>query len=174
MLRAARQMLGMGQEGEMSTLLEWFSERCILYPETSYAQLVNDGNVCTAIFYMSPEMKTAFRRNGQFVMIDATCKTNRFGMQLVIFAGSNEIHKSAIFAIGLILTETIVMYKWFLGQCKKAVGRLPPFSPFSAAHLLRCLLTCPLLCLLLCGFCGLLLCQPCCPLLCLLLRLLPC
>jgi hypothetical protein len=117
-------MLGMGQEGEMAATLAWFEEQSIANPNTSYNRLVNDGNVCTGIFYMSAEMKSSLQRNGQFIMIDATCKTNRFGMPLVILAGSNEIHRSAIFAIGLIMTESIDMYKWLLGECKKAAGQL--------------------------------------------------
>jgi hypothetical protein len=123
MLRVSRQLLGMGQEGEMSALFDWFAEQSTSHPDTSYAQYVDDRNVCTAVFYMSTEMKSSLRRNGQFIMIDATCKTNRFGMPLIVLAGANEINKCAIFAIGLLMSETILMYKWFLGQCRKAVGQ---------------------------------------------------
>jgi hypothetical protein len=123
MLRAARQMLGMGQEGEMSAALAWFAEQCDTRPGTSYGQRVDDRNMCTGIFYMSPEMKASFTRNGQFIMVDATCKTNRFGMPLILLVGANEINKSAIFAIGLLMTESIEMYTWFLWECRKAVGQ---------------------------------------------------
>jgi hypothetical protein len=71
---------------------------------------------------MSGTMRSAFHRCGQFFNMDATYKTNRFGMQLVLLVGATEILSTAVFAMALILTESTASYNWVLGEVRTAVG----------------------------------------------------
>ena len=71
---------------------------------------------------MSKDMISTFRRSGQFILMDATCKTNRFGMPLVLLAGVNEIKKTVILALALIQVEDGESYMWVLQQVQKAIG----------------------------------------------------
>jgi hypothetical protein len=123
MLTRARMMLGMGEEGEVRTLQEWMEEQRTGNQDNHFDVRLDEHGVCCGLFFMSADMKASFLRNGQFVVIDSTCKTNRFGMQLVLLVGSNEILRTVIFAIGLLLTESGDAYTWLLQQVKKAVGQ---------------------------------------------------
>ena len=71
---------------------------------------------------MSKDMISTFRRSGQFILMDATCKTNRFGMPLVLLAGVNEIKITVILALALIQVEDGESYLWVLQQVQKAIG----------------------------------------------------
>jgi len=126
-------MLGMGRPGEVNELAEWFmsQERSASDPKSChFAIRVDDSNTCDGLFFMSMDMKTSFGRNGQFLIMDATCKTNRFGMQLVLLVGSNQILRTCIFGMALIATESAESYIWLLGEARKAVGTM-------LSHLIR-------------------------------------
>jgi hypothetical protein len=72
---------------------------------------------------MSAEMKAMLSRCGQFLVIDATCKTNRFGMMLVLLVGVNQIQRTVIFAVGLLARENTELYAWFMEKAKGNVGQ---------------------------------------------------
>jgi hypothetical protein len=78
----------------------------------------------TRLFYVSAGMVSSFRKHGQFIVMDATCKTNRFNMPLVLLVGLNDVRKSTIFAMGLVLVEDIVSYTWILNNVKTVMGKL--------------------------------------------------
>jgi hypothetical protein len=126
MLTRARQMLGMGQPGEVQALQQWFKKQENDEEEgglSGYSSVHHDdSNVCDGVFFMSGTMRSAFHRCGQFFNMDATCKTNRFGMQLVLLVGATEILSTAVFAMALILTESTASYNWVLGEVRTAVG----------------------------------------------------
>jgi hypothetical protein len=128
MLTRARQMLGMGQPGEVSALRDWFdlhgtADTTGDGPGYAHIGLEENTNVCDKIFFMSGSMKRAFINYGQFFNLDATCKTNRFGMQLIMLVGSNQIFGNAIFGMALVYTESIDTYTWVLEHLKRAVGQ---------------------------------------------------
>ena len=62
-------------------------------------------------------------RNGQFLLIDATCKTNRFGMMLILVVGVSQVMTSVLLAVGLLAKENIELYTWLLTQARVAVGQ---------------------------------------------------
>jgi MULE transposase domain len=123
MLTRARQMLGMGRPGEVSDLLEWFKQTDRSRPGGSFNFRCDDTSTCDALFFMSSEMKESFHRYGQFIVVDATCKTNRFGLQLVLLVGNNQITRTVIFGMALLAREDIPSYQWTLRQVRKAVGQ---------------------------------------------------
>jgi Zinc finger SWIM domain-containing protein 1/3, RNaseH-like domain len=102
----------------VNALVAWFQQQA----GASFSIRVDESNTCDAIFFMSQEMRAAFCRNGQFVVMYATCKTNRFGMQLVLLVGSNQIHGTATFAVGLLARANTESYTWLVNEVKKGVG----------------------------------------------------
>ena len=87
----------------------------------------------TRLFYTSRLMIKSFKKHGQFVVMDATCKTNRFNMPLVLLVGVDDTKATAIFGMGLILAEDIVSYIWILQAFKRAVGTT--IIAFTSPHL---------------------------------------
>lgn len=77
---------------------------------------------CDRVFFTSLHMMEDFRQFGQFMSIDATCKTNRFNMPLVFLVGSDSTNKTCIFGMGLIQQEDIDSYVWILDTFRTAVG----------------------------------------------------
>jgi hypothetical protein len=139
MLTRARQLLGMGQPGEVKALIRWFEEHHSVdngdgggYFNTD----MNDDRECNRIFFMSGEMRASFISYGQFFNLDATCKTNRFGMQLVLMVGSNQIFGNAVFGVALIATESYSAYTWILQQVKLAIGQYACTHLHSLPHAL--------------------------------------
>ena len=80
-------------------------------------------------------MMEQFKRYGQFVVMDATCKVNRFGMPLVLLVGVDDTHTTSIFGMGLIKVEDIESYTWLLSTFKQAVGT-PHSPPAPHSHLM--------------------------------------
>lgn len=74
------------------------------------------------VFFTSGLMMAQFKQYGQFVVMDATCKINRFGMPLVLLVGVDDTHTTSIFGMGLIKVEDIQSYIWLLSTFKQAVG----------------------------------------------------
>jgi hypothetical protein len=66
-----------------------------------------ESETCTRLFFASRTMVAAFRKTGQFITLDATGKTNRFNMPLVLLVGAGDTDKTAIFGMGLVLQEDI-------------------------------------------------------------------
>jgi hypothetical protein len=124
MLGVARKRAGLGQPGEVRQLLSFFREVQLGSPAAFFDSRLEDGtDRCDGVFFMSAEMKTMFIRCGQFLVIDATCKTNRFGMMLVLLVGVNQIQRTVILAVGLLAKENTELYTWFLDRAKSSVGQ---------------------------------------------------
>ena len=81
-----------------------------------------EAEVCTRLFYTSRLMMDSFRRHGQFISLDATCKTNRFNMPLVLLVGTTNTFETTIFCMAFIQVEDIDSYTWVLNNFKRAVG----------------------------------------------------
>ena len=80
------------------------------------------GETLRRVFFTSGLMIAQFKQYGQFVVMDATCKVNRFGMPLVLLVGVDDTHTTSIFGVGLIRAEDIESYCWLLSAFKQAVG----------------------------------------------------
>jgi hypothetical protein len=83
---------------------------------------------CSRLFYMSAAQVAAFRRFGQFLVMDATCKTNRFGMPLVLIVGVGDTATTVLLAVALVSQEDIESYLWVLKCIKHTVGQHAPFT----------------------------------------------
>ena len=80
------------------------------------------------IFFMSRAMLQSFRRCGQFAVMDSTCKTNRFGLNLFLVCGIDEHQHIALFAAAFMKEETQPRFEYVLQQMKRAVGEEAWFS----------------------------------------------
>jgi hypothetical protein len=123
MLQKARIKAGLGSGNEVQGLVNHFLSIKNAGEDCHFGISVDDSGRCDRIFFMSASMKKAFCRNGQFVLMDSTCKTNRFGMLLVLLVGINQVCRTVILGIGLLLMEDIPSYYWLLAQAKEAVGQ---------------------------------------------------
>jgi hypothetical protein len=86
--------------------------------------LTVDGDMTvSAIFFMSRTMVASFRRCAQFVVMDSTCKTNRFGMSLFLVCGVDEHMHIALYATALMKDETQPAFEYVLQQLRRAVGQ---------------------------------------------------
>jgi hypothetical protein len=82
-----------------------------------------DGDMTvSAIFFMSRAMVASFHRCAQFVVMDSTCKTNRFGMSLFLVCGVDEHMHIALYATALMKDETQPAFEYVLKQLRRAVG----------------------------------------------------
>lgn len=77
---------------------------------------------CSRLFFATGGMVASFKRHAQFFTLDATCKTNRFNMPLVLLVGMDDTMKTTIFGMALVLSESIDSYVWVLQCFRKAVG----------------------------------------------------
>ena len=76
----------------------------------------------STIFFMSREMLASFRRCGQFTVMDSTCKTNRFGLNLFLVCGVDEHRHIALFAAAFMKEETQPRFEYVLRQMQRAAG----------------------------------------------------
>jgi hypothetical protein len=79
---------------------------------------------CTRLFYMSAGQIAAFRRFGQFVVMDATCNTNRFDMPLVLLVGVDDCFRNVLLGMALISVEDTASYQWVLQNVRRTIGQL--------------------------------------------------
>ncbi len=121
-LSSRRRKLGLTDGGEqIKSLIDWMKqqrdEQAAAFDVSVDEDLRADG-----IFYMASESIAAFQRNGQVLVLDATCKTNRYGMQLVVLIGVSEHFRSEMYAFCLIKRESIDMYLWCMTNIRRVVG----------------------------------------------------
>jgi hypothetical protein len=69
-------------------------------------------------------MRTGFHSYGQLLQVDATCKTNRFNMPLLVFCGVHGDGQTAVFAYALIRVENQYNVHWCFEQLKNCVGEI--------------------------------------------------
>lgn len=73
-------------------------------------------------FVMSAEQRGAFRRCPEVVLFDATFKTNRFGMALMVATAVNEERQFVPVAFAVLQGETVREFEWFFTAFTAAVG----------------------------------------------------
>ena len=83
---------------------------------------VTEAGTVNRLMYVSGLMLASFKKYGQFISLDATCKTNRFNMPFVLLVGTDDTMRTTIFGAGLIRSEDIESYTWLLNTFKRFVG----------------------------------------------------
>lgn len=126
--QAARQRTGMtAKSGQVLTLLQFLARRrsptgqVVDYFDMDFDE--DTGETCTRLFFTSELMIRSFAQFGQFFELDATCKTNRFNMPLVLFVGVDDTHRTTIFGVGLIQVGDKESYTWLLERFKYAMSQ---------------------------------------------------
>lgn len=110
--------------GQINSLVQFFLQQQRESLQRVHFDLDFDSDdQCSRIFCMTQAMVEAFRRDSQFLLMDATCKTTHFAMQLVLIVGIDHTMQSVLLAIGLIGQEDIASYTWILRAVKAAVGQ---------------------------------------------------
>jgi hypothetical protein len=122
LIRAIKTELGIHDAGEdLQTLIERLTKE--RNDSGAVFDLTVDGDMTvTTIFFMSRAMVASFRRCAQFVVMDSTCKTNRFGMSLFIVCGVDEHMHIALYATAFMKDETQPSFEYVLTQLRRAVG----------------------------------------------------
>ena len=124
-LQKGREAAGLNQTtGQVHSLVQFFLDQQRMSSSRLFFDMDFDADDrCSRIFFMTADMVEAFQRNGQFIVMDATCKTTRFAMQLVLLVGIDETMQSTLFAAGLVAQEDIDSYTWLLRSVKAVVGQ---------------------------------------------------
>jgi len=122
LIRSIKTELGIQNAGEdLQTLIERLTKE--RNDSGAVFDLTVDGDMTvTAIFFMSRAMVQSFRRCAQFVVMDNTCKTNRFGMSLFLVCGVGEHMHIALYATAFMKDETQPSFDYVLSQLRRAVG----------------------------------------------------
>lgn len=122
LIRSIKTELGIQDAGQdLKTLIERFTtER---NESGAVFDFAVDGDLAvSSIFFMSRAMVESFRRCAQFAVMDSTCKTNRFGMNLFLVCGVDEHQHIALYASAFMKDETQPSFEYVLTQLKRAVG----------------------------------------------------
>ena len=116
-----RHELGGGTETETQKFFDYCKTQQEENGASFFIQL-DDQHRLIHSFFMSKTQREAAQMWPEVIEIDATCKTNRFGFQLVVFTGIDDEHLSKLFAIALVECEDIVNYTWVIDKFKTAIG----------------------------------------------------
>jgi MULE transposase domain len=114
------------QGSQIEQLLKWldsdptkFVYRCTWATVERDGQQVNEiGNILFASF----QMISLAQHDGQFIVADATYKTNEFGRPLLIFTARAGTGAFAIVAVVLIPSESKENLTWAFGQLRELMG----------------------------------------------------
>jgi hypothetical protein len=127
-LKKVRQECGLSNDNEqVSHLIEWMQDvksknnALSLGGSVDWDIKTDIDQRCECLFFMNDLMKEDFRRNGQFLVIDTTAKTNCFGMFLVVISVVNQEKKCAMVSTGLIRKESSSDFSWFMERTKSAI-----------------------------------------------------
>jgi hypothetical protein len=125
-VNCARAKAGVTQEGsEIVALLKTLIDR-----RTSDGHFIDyldvdfepETDIVRRLFYASGLMIEQFKVHGQFVIMDATHKTNRFNMPLVLLVGVDDTEATTIFGMGLLQAEDNASWRWIMEAFRRAVG----------------------------------------------------
>ena len=117
----ARRHVGYRSDGhEVKTLVDWIQTP---QNKSAHYHIGTDADLrCNKLFFMNQTMMLDFKYTGQVLIMDCTCKTNRFGWALFVCVGVNQHLKTALLSIALQKSEDIETYDWVLDCMKDAVG----------------------------------------------------
>ena len=111
-----------GELSEVENLVDWIKED---HPNLQ-THFMKDENVITGIFFQDPEMKAAFSRFPEVLLVDATHKTNDRGMILYTFLcidGNGESQVAAVFLVQHETEESLRYMVQYFKQENPAVQR---------------------------------------------------
>jgi hypothetical protein len=109
--------------GQINALVQFFMQLQREASQRVYFDLAFDSDdLCSRVFCMTEAMVEAFRCFGQFLVMDATCKTTHFAMQLILVVGIDQTMQNVLLAIALIRQEDIRSFTWVLRAIKATVG----------------------------------------------------
>ncbi|XP_050374816.1 protein FAR1-RELATED SEQUENCE 5-like [Argentina anserina] len=80
------------------------------------------------LFWRDTHSLLDYQLYGDVVVIDATYKTNVYGMPLVLFVGANNHRATVVFACALVCNEKKAMYDWVLGKFLECMNNVKPKS----------------------------------------------
>jgi hypothetical protein len=83
---------------------------------------VDSENRLDRVFISLTGMINGFKAYGQMLLVDATCKTNHFGMPLVLFVGVHGDGSTTLFGMALLRLESEETMKWAFNCLKEGVG----------------------------------------------------
>lgn len=83
---------------------------------------IDKDDTVNKLFWMYPEQRSLWRKNGRLVVLDATCKTNRFGYPLVIFTLVDSEGVSRMAGQAFLEVEDPASYKWHFTNLREAIG----------------------------------------------------
>jgi hypothetical protein len=117
----ARDAVGKPEDGhDVAAVAEWLQTDS---NNSSFFQIgLDNDRRCNKLFFMNQAMINDFRRIGQVLIMDCTCKTNRLGWALFVCVGINQHLKSVILAVAAQKSEDISSFDWILDCMKRAVG----------------------------------------------------
>ena len=91
-------------------------------PRTVYDYTIGDCCQLQRVFFMLSWLVAMFQFFPSVLIIDATCKTNRFGLPLVLFTLVDGMNRSFLCAMGLLTREDPDSYLWLMKKFANAVG----------------------------------------------------
>jgi hypothetical protein len=117
-----RQSAGLIPNGdEVEKLVNWLEED-IRNNSAFYRIGLDEDGVCNKIIYLHDSMISEFRRNGQLIICDCTCKTNRLGWPLFIIVGIDQFLHTRLLCAAIHKHEDIISFEWILNTLRRAVG----------------------------------------------------
>ena len=66
----------------------------------------------TRLFFATPVMQQNYTQHQDILLMDATYKTNKYQIPLLVFSGISKTGRTILFGLALINDETYITYKW--------------------------------------------------------------
>ena len=107
--------------GDFQRALNWMRDQT-LNADSFYNIHLDEDNRASGLFFMTYSMIQNFHRNGQLLVMDGTCKTNRYDMNLFLITGVDHHGNSSIMAVSLLKNSDEYSYSWILESLREAVG----------------------------------------------------
>jgi len=92
-------------------------------------------NHLIALLWMSPQQIQIWAQFRDVVLMDTTCKTNRYNMILVVLLVVDNHNRSRLVATALVSNETQETFNWILNSIFRVTGNLAPALLFTDADL---------------------------------------
>ncbi|XP_050387196.1 protein FAR1-RELATED SEQUENCE 5-like [Argentina anserina] len=80
------------------------------------------------LFWRDSQSLMDYQLYGDVLVIDATYKTNVYGMPLVLFVGTNNHRATVVFACALLCNEKVAAYYWVIEKFLQCMNNLRPKS----------------------------------------------
>ncbi|XP_050383678.1 protein FAR1-RELATED SEQUENCE 5-like [Argentina anserina] len=116
------------QYGDAEAAMNWLRVRGS-EEEKFYCRYIRDSKKRLAgLFWRDTHSLLDYELYGDVVVIDATYKTNVYGMPLVLFVGANNHRATVVFACALVCNEKEPMYNWVFEKFLDCMNNMKPKS----------------------------------------------